>query len=650
MGIVSFGVQTSSRKTPQTLIDSGREAAVAGARTVDRGPYEGIWSDPAEEAAQLERWCSALAGLRAGTGPATDLPRPDRLGGDGHIDRFSIPASLRNRLRDVATAAGAAEFMLYQAAAFTLLHKLGGGTELVLAAVVAGRVDASAAAVVSPSAETVLSRTDLSGSPSLRAVLDQVRATSLARTGVSVAADLTSGVDRYAGVLHFDETDRRAAPPFGGEQAATTTAFELDGARYDLAFAFAGTRDDGLAASITLNADLYHRGTAQLFAHRMLCVLHAFADTPDLPLSDLDVMPPEERRRVLDEWSCGVEVSEVSPLPDLLRRARTYPPTRTAIRAGADTVDFGTLCDRLASHATHPTDRARGGPLGSQSEVSRTPVAVARPEVSHAVVHASIVIDDLLTLVERFVAAEGAGAPLEIIDAAGALLSFEPDAIVAAVADRRAVAASRQVGRVDPACRMADNRVIVAGAGTIALLVEALAALADGATLELVPRGLAPGMSARTTHVVADVADLRTEPGNPARLVDLPAVAADGAPQRWDLLSRDGLRIAVPGHVTGTIGYAVPGYAGAVARGPLDGSGRVRPVPGARVLVLDHAGRPTAPGVAGAVFVGGIGLAKTSPSDPDRGGTDGLVRTGDRARWTTAGWLVFADPEAPASW
>ncbi|MDO3647327.1 condensation domain-containing protein [Nocardia mangyaensis] len=633
------------------MIDSGREETVAVARPVDRVPYEGIWSDSAEEAAQLERWCSALAGLRANTGPATDLTRPDRPGSDGHIDRFSISASLRNRLRDVAAAAGAAEFLLYQAAALTLLHKLGGGTEPVLAAVVAGRVDAIAAAVVSPSAKTVLSRTDLSGSPSLRAVLDQVRATSLARTGDrDVATDLTSGADRYAAVLYFDDRDRRAEPPFGDERAATTTASELDGARSDLAFAFVGSRDGGLAASITLNADLYHRGTAQLFAHRMLRVLHAFADTPDLPLSDLDVMPPEERRRVLDEWSCGVEVSEVFPLPDLLRRARTYPPTRTAIRAGADTVDFGTLCDRLASCATHPIDPPSGGPLGSLSEVPRTPVAVARPEVSHAVVPASIVIDDLLTLVERFVAADGAGAPLEIVDDAGALLSFEPDAIAAAVADRRAVAASRQVGRVDPACRMADNRVIVAGAGTLALLVEALAAMADGATLELVPRGLAPGMSARTTHVVADVADLLTEPGNPTRLVDLPAVAADGAPQRWDLLSRDGLRIAVPGHVTGTIGYAVPGYAGAVARGPLDGSGRVRPVPGARVLVLDDAGRPTAPGVVGEVFVGGTGLGKTSPSDPDRGGTDGLVRTGDRARWTTAGWLVFADPDAPASW
>jgi len=90
-----------------------------------------------------------------------------------------------------------------------------------------------------------------------------------------------------------------------------------------------------------------------------------------------------------------------------------------------------------------------------------------------------------------------------------------------------------------------------------------------------------------------------------------------------------------------------------VARGAVDGSGRARPIPGARVLVLDEALRPVAPGVDGDVYVGGAGLAEGYVGDSANAFVDDpylpgarLFRTEQRARWDTAGRLAFRTDSA----
>uniref|UniRef100_UPI00300B106D amino acid adenylation domain-containing protein n=1 Tax=Nocardia sp. SSK8 TaxID=3120154 RepID=UPI00300B106D len=329
------------------------------------------WEHEAADAlaAQRDYWRAALSGTPAATGPAPDLftsPMPTtgrdigvgatssgagrRPGVTGHLARFPVPAQLRQRLRVLAESAGASEFMLYQAAVLTLLHKLGAGTDLVVGAAVGGRGEAMAAGVVGPLTGIVALRTNLRGNPSLRSVLDRARATALAGYGhQDVARDAIDGADSYATTLHFSEQDRAAAPHFGAGLTATVLPPAFDGALRAVGFGFTADRDGGFAATVTLNADHYLRDTAHLFARRMLRVLGAFADTPDLTLADLDVMPAEERRRVLGEWSCGVEVSDTPAIADLLDRAHTYPSARPALRCGTETLDYGTVCERLTS-------------------------------------------------------------------------------------------------------------------------------------------------------------------------------------------------------------------------------------------------------------------------------------------------------------
>ncbi|WP_280335406.1 AMP-binding protein [Nocardia wallacei] len=333
-------------------------------------------------------------------------------------------------------------------------------------------------------------------------------------------------------------------------------------------------------------------------------------------------LTPALRQRLLEEWATGVEPSDVVGLPRLLRRAWAVPVARPAVRCGDDRLDYGELCARVGRSAG-----TRSAPAAGAEQAVRL---LALPAVHDG---------GLIRL--------GAGSRSVAVTAG---------AVAVAVADRCAVAAEQRWEWADPALGSPDVRLVVAPWDSVGTLVELLAAIADGATLVVPtdaqrtdPVALTELISARSvTHVVASPADLAGLRG-----CGLPTV------RRWDVVGTqcpaglsDRLRASSPEAVT-SFGYALPVYAGPVARGPLDGSGRARPIPGARLLVLDDYRQPVPPGVVGEVYAGGAALmedgARPAASRfladpfPVEGVSPRLYRTGARARWTADGWLVLAD-------
>ncbi|WP_330252222.1 amino acid adenylation domain-containing protein [Nocardia sp. NBC_00565] len=337
------------------------------------------------------------------------------------------------------------------------------------------------------------------------------------------------------------------------------------------------------------------------------------------PVALSDVLTAAERQRVLGEWATGVELSDVPQLPELIRRGRAIPGLRSAVRCGTQTLTYDELFAQLDA----------GSVVGGSTGVS----------VDRLV----RLFGTLATAIRDPDAMVGAGSTTRLPTAA---------ALAAAVWDRRVVAAESRCRRVDPAYGWVDVRLIAAEWSDAQVAVELLAALADGATLIVAtpaqqanPGALVELIAAHAvTHVVATAASLsRIVPADGATLPTI---------RRWDVTGTDsaptlpGRLAAVAPESVATFAYTVPACAGAVARGSLDGSGRARPIPGARILVLDESRQPVPPNVIGEVYVGGATLSidafavDRSVDDPFLPGGR-LFRTGDRARWTTDGWLIF---------
>ncbi|MFE9326847.1 amino acid adenylation domain-containing protein [Nocardia sp. NPDC052278] len=579
---------------------------------------------------QVDYWRDTLAGLPDEINVALDRPRPAILGKNGHVVPFAVPAALRGKLEALAEASGGSEFMLYQAAVATLLHKLGAGVDIPLGTPIAGRVDPAAAELVGLLANMVVLRNDLSGDPTLRTVLERSRDTALGAYSNQdipierVVDSLNPARSRsrnplFQAMMHFREEDwDTAGQGLDAHTALTVLPLDFDTSLLDLSINFFAGSDGGFDASVIVNTDLYEPATGELFAQRMLRVLTAFAEAPDSTVGELDIMPAAERQRVLGEWATGVELSWTPGIAELIRRGRGVPTDRIALRCGTETLTYGELFEQLdgGGSAQVPDGASAAGVvrrLAALDAVANTGGTIA---VSHIV--------------------------------------FDWEALAAAVADRRAIAADLRGESLDRATGSADVRLVAAPWTESEIEVELLAALADGATLILTteqqredPVALVELIGAHSvTHVVA-------EPVTLSRFVQT-GVSMLPSVRSWEVVGTDwpaALPHLLPAFAAGSVAtfdFRIPEYAGAVARGAVDGSGRARPIPGARLLVLDAALRPVAPGVDGDVYVGGVGLAQgyvedsavAFIDDPHLPGAR-LFRTTQRARWDTAGRLAF---------
>ncbi|MGY4103361.1 amino acid adenylation domain-containing protein [Nocardia sp. R16R-3T] len=571
---------------------------------------------------QMDYWRAALAGLPDEINVALDRPRPAILGKSGHVVRFAVPAALRATLKALAEASGGSEFMVYQAAVVTLLHKLGAGVDIPLGTPIAGRADPATAEMVGLLAHMVVLRVDLSGDPTLRTVLERSRDTALGAYSnqdipmerlVEALNPVRSRARNplFQAMMHFREEDwGSAGRGLDAHTALAVLPLDFDTSLLDLSINFFAGSDGGFEASVIVNADLYEPATAALFAQRILRVLTAFAETPDSAVGELDIMPATERQRVLGEWATGAELSWTPGIAELMRRGRGVPADRIALRCGAEALTYGELFDQLD----------RGGADGTEA-------------------------------VRRLAAVDAAANAIEVSLDAGRTCVLGREAIAAAVADRRAIAADRCGESPDRATGSADVRLLAASWSGSEVEIELLAALADGATLILAteqqrddPAALVELIAAHSvTHVVA-------APGALSRFVQT-GVSVLPSVRSWEVIGTDwpaALPDVLPALAAGSVAtfdLRIPEYAGAVARGAVDGSGRARPIPGARVLVLDEALRPVAPGVDGDVYVGGVGLADGVEDafigDPYLPGAR-LLRTDQRAHWDIAGRLAFA--------
>ncbi len=139
-----------------------------------------VLGDPADphsrHAHQLAYWRDTLAGM-----PDLDLPvAAEPLNGRGEVVEFVIDQSLRQAVDVLARQSGTTMFMVLHAALAALLTESGCGTDLPIGTLVAGRTEEALAELVGCFFNTVILRTDTSGSPTFRELLARVRATDLA--------------------------------------------------------------------------------------------------------------------------------------------------------------------------------------------------------------------------------------------------------------------------------------------------------------------------------------------------------------------------------------------------------------------------------------------------------------------------------------
>ncbi|MFE7404483.1 AMP-binding protein, partial [Streptomyces sp. NPDC057557] len=248
--------------------------------------------------------------------------------------------------------------MVLQAALALLLARSGAGVDVPIGTPIAGRGDDAVDDLVGLFINTLVLRTDVSGEPSFRELVDRVRETNL---GAYANQDVP--FERLVEVLNPErslarhplfqvmltmhgEQDNQDVPPLAG---LDTSALRLESsaAKVDLAFAFSGDADEGFHGALTYAVDLFDEASAGLMVERLVRVLDAVLASPDVPAGRVEVLAEGERRRVLEEWNgTAVEVPGVS-LPVLFEERVRAVPDGVAVVCGDVALSYAELDGRV---------------------------------------------------------------------------------------------------------------------------------------------------------------------------------------------------------------------------------------------------------------------------------------------------------------
>jgi mycobactin peptide synthetase MbtE len=150
-------------------------------------------------------------------------------------------------------------------------------------------------------------------------------------------------------------------PAAAGRDEQDTVCTELDPifdmAHADLSVNFFGTDGtDGIGynCNVIFRTELYNRATIERLADWLARVVTEFAEDLDQSLRDIQLIDPQEQRRILQDWSRGEQPPHDRPrtIPELLQPSRSWGADRIAVRCGDDQIDYPALhrrSDNLAA-------------------------------------------------------------------------------------------------------------------------------------------------------------------------------------------------------------------------------------------------------------------------------------------------------------
>lgn len=311
-------------------------------------------------AGQLAFWKETLKNLPDQLELPTDYSRPAEPSHDGDTIHFRIEPEFHERLQELARANRVSLFMVLQSGLAALLTRLGAGTDIPIGSPIAGRNDDALGDLVGLFINTLVLRTDTSGDPSFRELLDRVREVNLAAYDnqdlpferlVEVLNPARSRATHplFQIMLAFQNTpDAELHLP---DMESSLRINSVGSAKFDLTLEISEDRladgtPNGMEGLLEYSTDLFKRETAQALADRLMRLLEAAESDPDEQIGNLDILAPEEHSSMVTDWQSVSEKIPHACLPEQFEKQAALRPEAIAVVYENQELSYAELNER----------------------------------------------------------------------------------------------------------------------------------------------------------------------------------------------------------------------------------------------------------------------------------------------------------------
>ncbi|MBJ6766162.1 amino acid adenylation domain-containing protein, partial [Myxococcaceae bacterium JPH2] len=306
-------------------------------------------------------WKDALAEAPRVLELPTDKPRPTVRSMRGALHPVHVPRELSQRLLALARQEGATPFMALFGVWALLLSRYSRQEDLLIGSPIAGRRQGELEGLVGFFVNTLVLRARVRPQDSFRALLTQLRETTLSAyehqelpfeklvEELHPQRDLSRGpLVQVIFSLQNTPAEELRAP------GLRLIPMEVDNAtaRFELGLMLTET-PDGVRGHIEYSSDLYTPDTAERLARQLHVLLESVVAQPDAPVSRLEVLPSDERRKVVLDWNDTQRPypSDVTIAEHFARQAAAHPD-RIAVECGEERLTYGQL-DQRANRLAH---------------------------------------------------------------------------------------------------------------------------------------------------------------------------------------------------------------------------------------------------------------------------------------------------------
>lgn len=278
---------------------------------VDFAYWQRQWLAESHMQRQLDYWMGRLSGELPLLQLPTDRPRPVAQRYQGAWQSITLPPPMALALRGLSQRSGVTLFMTLLAAFNALLHRYTGQTDILVGTPIANRNRPEIENLIGFFLNTLVMRSDLSNNPRFVDLLLQVRDVALAGFAnqdlpfeklvdeLRPTRDLSYN-PLFQVMFVFQEAANRAIELPG----LTLTSIPVDGgvSKFDLTL-FTIDSQQGLQVALEYNTDLFDASTITRMLGHFRTMVEGIIANPEQRIAELPLLTDAERQQLLVEWN-----------------------------------------------------------------------------------------------------------------------------------------------------------------------------------------------------------------------------------------------------------------------------------------------------------------------------------------------------------